>query len=58
MIQEQILRIEYVEAMSAPEPSNAAKHDDWVSSVAGHKGTKLVLSGCLNNAGIMMSNPS
>ncbi|KAI7868222.1 WD40-repeat-containing domain protein [Spinellus fusiger] len=44
---ENIITIEYVEAMLPPTPLTAYQHDDWISSVKGHNG--LFLSGSYDN---------
>lgn len=49
--QEEIVQIEYIEAMVPPETSTSAQHDDWVSSVTCHPTAGLVLSGSFDKQG-------
>ncbi|KAG0167953.1 WD repeat-containing protein 12 [Apophysomyces sp. BC1034] len=44
---ENLITIEYVESMLPPTPLSAYQHDDWISSVKGHKG--LFLTGSYDN---------
>ena len=42
---EEILQLEYIEAMVPPEPQTEIKQDDWISSVAGYKPGSFILTG-------------
>eukprot|EP00042_Codosiga_hollandica_P030157 m.173793 g.173793 ORF g.173793 m.173793 type:complete len:438 (-) comp53278_c0_seq1:87-1400(-) len=42
---EELIEVEYVEAMTPPETSEQAQHDDWISSIAGHKSSGYVATG-------------
>jgi hypothetical protein len=51
-VQEEILQLEYIEAMVPPEPSTEIKQDDWISSVVGFKDGGFILSGSYDQTGI------
>jgi len=46
---EEIMSVEFIEAMAPPEPSVQHIHDDWIAAVAGHAG-ELFLTGSYDNA--------
>ena len=47
---EEILSVEFIEAMAPPEPSAQHIHDDWIAAVDYHK-DELFLTGSYDNAG-------
>lgn len=49
--QEEIIQVEFFEAMMPPEPATEIKEDDWVASVAGWLKGSFILSGSYDNNG-------
>eukprot|EP00039_Didymoeca_costata_P028596 m.21650 g.21650 ORF g.21650 m.21650 type:complete len:435 (-) comp7196_c0_seq1:50-1354(-) len=46
---EEILSVEFVEAMAPPEPPLEYIHDDWIASVSGHAPSGLTATGSYDN---------
>lgn len=49
--QEEIIQVEFFEAMMPPEPATEIKEDDWVASVAGWQKGNFILSGSYDHHG-------